>query len=422
MKLRLLNTILLGLLFLNACNNPQREEQTAQGITDLPDATWRAEMQPNDSTIIPFTLKTSHDEAGKLSIAVINGDEVLPLEEYRFEGDSIIIPMLSFDTDLRLKVEEDKLIGMYEKYWYEVPYEIPVTIFKDDDRRFIVNKPEPLGNVTGTWDVDFLNDSDTPEKAVGIFEQKGINVTGTFLTPTGDYRYLAGVMDGKSLKLSCFDGSHAFLFTAELGADNKLTNGTFYSGSHWYQPWVAVQDDNAKLPDAGSLTHLKEGYDKLTFRFPNLDSTLVSIEDEKYKDKVVIVQIMGSWCPNCMDETNFLTSLYEKYQGQGLEIIGLAYERKPDFAYAKAKVEKMKDKFGVDYEVLIAGTSDKKAAAETLPMLDHILSFPTAIVIDREGNVSYIHTGFSGPGTGKYYTQFVDEFTSIIDGLIKKDA
>ena len=410
-------------LFLAACNNAQRNENAAsEKLTDLPDATWRAEMKPNDSTIIPFILETSHDNDGKLKIAVINGEETLTLEEYYFEGDSIIIPMLSFDTDLRLKVEDDKLTGLYEKYWYEVPYEIPITAFKDDDRRFVINKPEPLGDVSGMWDVDFLNEDGDPDKAVGIFKQKGIYVTGTFLTPTGDYRYLAGVMDGKTLKLSCFDGSHAFLFTAELNENNTLTNGTFHSGSHWYQPWEAVLDENASLVDAGSLTHLKEGYDKLAFSFPNLDSTLVSLEDEKYQDKVVIIQIMGSWCPNCMDETNFLTSLYDKYYAEGLEIIGLAYERKPDFDYSKKRVLKMKEKFGVEYELLIAGTSDKKAAAETLPMLDHILSFPTAIVIDKSGKVSYIHTGFSGPGTGKYYTQFVDEFTSIIDDLLKKEV
>ncbi|MEM1136754.1 MAG: TlpA disulfide reductase family protein [Bacteroidota bacterium] len=421
--MKLLNTILILILFLTACDNAQRSNtETATTVTDLPDATWRALLQPNDSTTIPFIVETGHDKNGNLYVDVLIGDEVLTFDDYEFKDDSIIISLLSFDTDLRLKIEEDKLVGTHARYWYEVPYIIPITLYKDDDRRFIVDKPEPITDVTGNWQVNFLNEVGDPDIAIGVFEQKGLQVTGTFLTPTGDYRYLEGVMDGNILKLSCFDGSHAFVFTAEVSEDNTMKNGTFHSGNHWFQPWEAVKDENASLPDAGSLTYLKEGYDQLTFSFPNLDSTLVSLEDEKFNNKVVIIQILGSWCPNCMDETKFLTNLYDKKKSEGLEIIGLAYERKPDFDYSKSKVAKMKEKFKMDYEVLIAGTSNKEAAAETLPMLNHILSFPTAIVVDRNKKVKYIHTGFSGPGTGKYYTQFVDEFTTIIDDLLKEKA
>jgi len=403
------------------CSGVKHTDETQQ-IKDLPDATWRAVLQPNDSTQIPFIFKSSHDTEGALQFTLINGEEELVIDEYTFKADSLIIPLLSFDTDLRLKVEEERLIGTHARYWYAEPYVISVTFYKDDARRFILNKPEPVTDVSGTWDVDFLNEEGKPDKAVGVFEQKGLNVKGTFLTPLGDYRYLDGVVDGNILKLSCFDGSHAFLFTAEITSDKKLANGHFYSGSHWYQPWVGFKNEDAQLPDAGSLTYLKEGYEKLEFAFPNLDSTLVSLDDPKYQDKVVVVQLMGSWCPNCMDETKFLRSLYEKYNNKGLEVIGLAYERKADFAYSKEKVLKMKEKFEVPYDLLIAGTFDKEEAAKTLPMLNHVISFPTAIVINRQGEVDYVHTGFSGPGTGKYYTQFVDEFTERIQTLLANES
>jgi hypothetical protein len=101
-----------------------------------------------------------------------------------------------------------------------------------------------------------------------------------------------------------------------------------------------------------------------------------------------------------------------------VEIIGLAYERKDDFEYASSRIRKMKEKLAVPYEVLIAGTADKEAAAKTLPMLNHILSFPTTIFIDRKGAIRKIHTGFSGPGTGAYYTQFVEEFNTLMDKLL----
>jgi len=409
------------MLVFAACTGIKREEEN-KTVSDLADATWRAVLQPNDSTEIPFIFRSSHASNGNLQFHLINGEEELLIDEYTFKDDSLIITLLSFDTDLRLKIEGDKLIGTHARYWYENAYIIPITFHKDDERRFIMDKPEPKANVTGTWDVGFLNDEGEPDKAVGVFEQKGLNVTGTFLTPTGDYRYLAGVVDGDMLKLSCFDGSHAFLFTAKIDSEKKLVDGQFYSGNHWYQPWIAVKDKNAKLPDAGELTYLKEGYDKLAFTFPDLDSNLVSLTDAKFQDKVVVVQLMGSWCPNCMDETKFLNSLYSKYHNEGLEIVGLAYERKADFDYSKQKVLKMKERFGIPYDLLIAGTFNKKEAAKTLPMLNHIISFPTALVIDKNGDVAYIHTGFSGPGTGIYYTQFVDEFTELVQNLLAKEA
>jgi thiol-disulfide isomerase/thioredoxin len=420
-NMHLSRLLLLYILILSACSGVQRTEEQ-QAINDLPDATWRAVMAPNDSTEIPFVLKTSHNMDGQLQFTLVNGEEELILDEYEFKEDSLIISLLSFDTDLRLKVEDDKLIGTHARYWYDQPYVIPITCYKDDERRFILNKPEPIANISGTWDVEFLNEEGEPDKAVGVFEQKGLNVTGTFLTPTGDYRYLAGVVDGNMLKLSCFDGSHLFLFKAEIDSKKKLTNGTFHSGSHWYQPWVGMKDADAQLPDAGELTFIKDDYDKLAFKFPDLDSNMVSLSDEKYQGKVVVVQLMGSWCPNCMDETKFFNSMYDKYHDDGLEIIGLAYERKTDFDYSKAKVSKMQGRLSIPYDILIAGTFDKKEAAKTLPMLNHIISFPTALVIDRKGEVAYIHTGFSGPGTGKYYTQFVDEFTALVQGLLAEQS
>ena len=74
----------------------------------------------------------------------------------------------------------------------------------------------------------------------------------------------------------------------------------------------------------------------------------------------------------------------------------------------------------IPYEVLLAGQSDKKEAAKSLPMLNHILSYPTMIFIDKTGAVRKIHTGFSGPATSKYET-FIEEFEQTIDQLSSED-
>jgi hypothetical protein len=117
-----------------------------------------------------------------------------------------------------------------------------------------------------------------------------------------------------------------------------------------------------------------------------------------------------------MDETRFLTEWYAKNNHRGIEIIGLAYEQKADFNYASARVKKMKEKLGVPYEVLIAGTQAN--ASQTLPALNRVIAFPTTIFVGKDGRVKHIHTGFSGPGTGIYYEQQKERFNEIVNQLV----
>jgi thiol-disulfide isomerase/thioredoxin len=155
-----------------------------------------------------------------------------------------------------------------------------------------------------------------------------------------------------------------------------------------------------------------------------LDGKPVSLKDEKYQNKVVILQIFGTWCPNCMDETKFYAQWYDKNKDKGVEIIGLAYENqkngKADFDYASERVLKMKEKLNANYDFVIAGTSSSKAASESLPMLNKVMSFPTSIIIDKKGKVRRIHTGFSGPATGKYYEEFVNDFNGFMHELLNE--
>jgi hypothetical protein len=121
-----------------------------------------------------------------------------------------------------------------------------------------------------------------------------------------------------------------------------------------------------------------------------------------------------------MDETKFLSPWYDKNKARGVEIIGLAYEKKPELDYARSRVNNMRKKLNVNDDFVIAGTSDNEAAAQTLPMLNHVMSFPTTIFIDKKGNVRKIHTGFSGPGTGQYYEEFVTDFNLFVDKLLNE--
>ena len=100
----------------------------------------------------------------------------------------------------------------------------------------------------------------------------------------------------------------------------------------------------------------------------------------------------------------------------------LLYEHFEDFETAARQGRALRDKHAIEFDVLVAGSSDKARAAETLPMLNHVLAFPTLIFIDRSGGVRKIHTGFAGPGTGQHFIEFKQEFAAVVEELLNEDA
>ena len=191
----------------------------------------------------------------------------------------------------------------------------------------------------------------------------------------------------------------------------------FHSGPTYRESWTARLDPNASLPDPATLTYIKPGQ-RFTFAFPDATGKTVSLADPQFKGKVTVVQIMGSWCPNCMDETRFLAPWYARNKARGVEVAGLAFEKTADLAESGPKLKRMSERFDIQYPVLLAGTNDKAEASKALPALNSVVAFPTTIFVDKKGTVRHIHTGFSGPGTGVYYDQYVGEFNSLIDKLL----
>ncbi len=354
-------------------------------------------------------------EGAQYKVALKNIEEKIELDEITIKGDSVRMVMHIFDTEIRAKIEGESMTGYYVKN-YEKDFKLPFAATYGLEHRFVKAETTGGADFSGKYAVTFIHEHDTTV-TVGIFNQAGNQLTGTFLTPTGDYRYLQGNVVNGQMMLSTFDGNHAFVFKASREGDGSL-HGDFWSGKDWHESWVGIKDDHAALPDAESLTFLKDGYDKITFAFPDLNKKMVSLSDDRFKGKVVILQIFGTWCPNCMDETKFLSQWYSKNSHRGVEILGLAYEAKDDFDYASGRVKKMKEKLSVPYDFVIAGNKDKKEAAKTLPMLNHVLSFPTTIFIGKDGTVKRIHTGFSGPGTRIYYEQFIQRFNDTVDELL----
>ena len=395
-------TILLFAIAMAACTSKPAELMTGE---------WRGIIELQGQQL-PFNFEVTKD-TGSYKVFLKNAEEKLLQDEISIYGDSVKITMLIFDIELRAKINGDQLNGFYSKN-YEPNFKLPFTAKNGDTHRFI-KSGESTPNYSGKYSLNFRTEKET-YPAVAIFNQIGNEVTGTFLTPTGDYRYLQGNIVNEKLMLSTFDGNHAFVFAGLLKGDSL--KGDFFSGMTSHETFAGIKNEKAELVGAESLTYLKEGFDKVDFSFPDLNNKQVRPTDEKFKGKVLILQIFGTWCPNCMDETKFLSQWYKDNKDRGVEILGLAYERKDEFEYASGRVKKMKSKLGVGYDFVIAGTNDKEKASKTLPMLNKVIAFPTTIFIGKDGKVKHIRTGFEGPGTGVYYEQFKERFNQLVNELL----
>ena len=383
---------------------------------------WLASVERMDGKQILFqmiqTQKKSHE-----TWYIKNASERIPVTELREKGDSVFFSLPAFEVSFRARKEgKEKMDGQFIKvttgnkqYW-------PFLAHAQDSQRFVSNLGNAGENISGKWDVTITRTNGTTRKALAIFAQEGSRITGTFLTPSADYRYLDGIVAGDSLQMSSFDGDNIRLFEAKISNENTISGGFFYNGYTGKESWIAVKTDSIPPPDAIDPTRMREGQTKLNFRFPDLQGKWVSINDEKYRQKVVIIQLMGSWCANCLDETRFLIDFYNKNHDMGVEIIALTYEYSTDIQRSKTSIEKFRKLLGVPYPILLTGVTagDDQKAAKTLPQLTAIRSFPTTLILDREGRVRMIETSFYGPGSGEYYTKYKNEFNAALYALIRE--
>ncbi len=399
--------LLYFILILFSCKNEKAK------TNKLIKGTYRATIKIDATKSINFNYKVINE----YKLSIFNADEVINVEDIIYKNDSVYINLPVFTSYFVAKINNGLLNGSFVKK--DLNRIVPFTSVKNDTRFDVNNKT--TNNITGNWETTFSPDSKKDKYiAKGIFKQNGNIVTGTFRTTTGDYRYLEGVLDGNNLKLSTFDGAHAFLFTATV-SDTKM-KGMFYSGDHWSEPFIAKRNEKFELPSANGLTKIKKNGEKFNFSFPDETGKAISLTDDKFKNKVVIVQIFGTWCPNCLDESRYYSEFYKNNKDKDVEFVALAFEYVKTKEKAFEYISKFKKDLNIKYPILLAqyGTTNKSKAQEKLPMLDKIRSYPTSIFIDKKGTVRKIHTGFNGPATGNEYVKFTTEFENFVAKLLEE--
>ncbi len=381
---------------------------------------WRGIIHRKDGKEVVFTFELI--EAGTLkSILIKNATEKILVKDVKFTADSVFFKMPVFESAFKAKRFKDHWDGVWTKGTSASDQVLAFSAIKNKPRFDLTDGPAKF-NISGRWAVNFANDKSKADQSIAEFKQTGNLLTGTFLTPTGDYRYLEGNVSGNKMMLSGFDGGHAFLFTADIKSQNEIINGFFNSGAKYTEGFHATKDANATVSTDEVAMFLKPGESKLNFAFPDLNNKMVSINDKRFQNKVVIIQILGSWCPNCMDETAFLSKYYKENKSRGIEIIGLAYEYSTDYNRSVKSITKFKNKFDIAYPLLVTGVTvgDSLRTEKTLPQVTDIKVFPSNIFIDKKGNVRKFETGFFGPGTGDHFKKFIKDFNETVNGLLNE--
>lgn len=387
---------------------------------ELSDGIWRAWLDSPGGDL-PFGIEFQKSVGGPKAW-IINGQERIAVPGVAWEGEELVMDIDHYDSKIRAKVGEGgrRLDGQWTKRrgsdrWTKMAFHATAGVSSRFDIGAGRTSSPPLAGVDGRWSVDF---SSSPDPAVGVFTtyHQG-SASGTFMTTTGDYRYLDGNFDGKKLRLSCFDGAHAFLFHADLKADGTL-KGDFWSSDSWHETWSAKRDEQAALPDAWLQTQWTGKVPLGKVAFPDLEGKRRALDDPALAGKARIILIFGSWCPNCHDHGELLAELDRRYRDRGLSILGLAFEHTGDFRRDSGQVRKYIARHNVTYPVLIAGLSDKAKASEAFPLLDRIRSFPTTIFMDADGKVRGVHTGYTGPATGDAYSRMRTRFESLVEQML----
>jgi peroxiredoxin len=150
----------------------------------------------------------------------------------------------------------------------------------------------------------------------------------------------------------------------------------------------------------------------------NAQRERVSLADPRFAGKARIVQLFGTWCPNCNDEALYLRDLDRRFKTHGLSIVGLAFELTGDEERDLGQLARFAARNAVQYPLLLAGKADKAEASKAFPLLDSVRAFPTTLFLRADGSVRAVHQGFSGPATGIEHQKLRQDFERLIAELL----
>ncbi|HEY2012725.1 MAG TPA: TlpA disulfide reductase family protein [Bryobacteraceae bacterium] len=377
----------------------------AQSLAGLWDATLKVDDQE-----VPFRMEISGAGAG-IKGWFFNGDDRVISTGGRFEDSKLVLNFDYYASKLEAAWKDGGLDGAYYRDGRVYPFRAkrfaPSTVAAED-----------VPSIAGLWEVGV--ESSKGELAWRlIVRQSGPEISAAILRVDGDTGLLTGTWREGKFVLSHFDGARPSLFEVTPQKDGSLEvvqNG---------RKMTALRSAQARakgLPeptDPSRHTSVKDPTEPLHFRFPDLNGRMVSDTDARFREKVILVAIGGSWCPNCHDEAPFLVELYRKYHSEGLEIVALDFED-GDQIKDPTRVRAFIKRYGIEYPVLLAGETAELSAK--MPQAVNLNAWPTTFFLGRDGRVRSVHAGFAGLASGEFHQQLKEEVTHLVERLLAENV
>lgn len=376
---------------------------------------WRASVLNKAGEEIGFKLDLKH-EGAQVSGALVNGAQRVESTGGSFDGQTLKLRYDFYDGELTASLTNGELRGDFKRPSGKNILRRELRAWRASANNS--NSAAPAADLSGDWLLR-VGEANNQRTWRASFKQQNSAVSGTIIPLSGDWGTMTGKFENGELRLTRFDGINAYLLKAKLTADGKL-EGLINSE----RKVVAERADQAQLaalpplPDPNNYTKLKNPNEPFQFSFPDLDGKTVASTDERFRNKVVIVTIGGTWCPNCHEEAAVLRDFFQRYQKQGLEIVGLMFEYTGEAARDREQIRIFARRHNIAYPLLLAGTTDESEVQKKLPQLDNFSAYPTAIFIGRDGRVKRIHAGFEGQAAGARHTQLKAELEEYVQELL----
>jgi len=407
-------TVLLVLSVVGQLAQPSSAR--TQSPAGLWEATVEVKVQGGRSLDVPFRFEIKCGEAScaEPGGSFFNGDDKVTATSGRFANGALVLSFDEYGTRLEAALKDGRLDGSYDRGTRGAPYPFHA-------RRFV---PIQTGGrvipaIAGYWNVQVKSSKGESAWQL-IVRQSAAEASAAILRIDGDTGTLTGSYRDGRFVLSHFSGARPLRLELTPRADGTLT-----LVQNADAPLTAVRADQALakgLPqpsDPSRFTSVVDPTEPLRFSFPDLDGHTVSNTDERFRRKVVIVNISGSWCPNCHDETPFLVELYKQYHGRGLEIVSLSFEEQAQLKNP-VRLRAFVKHYGVTYTVLLPG--EPQELNDKLPQGVNLNSFPTTFILGRDGTVRGAHAGFPGKASGKFHDEVKAETTATVERLLAENA
>ena len=395
-------------LFLFASCQRKRDISTLPGI-------WNGTIYLKNHDEVPIKLELKV-EGQSVIASFLNGDERVTSTSGSFDGVNLRLKFDFYDAELEAGFARRELIGTITRTWHQTKLVRELKMWKGGEPMIVPAAAEGK-DVSGEWEMK-VGEGEQQKIWRAVLQQKDAVLTGTILTPSGDWGTMTGQFGYGNLLLTRFDVINAHLFRAHLNEQGQL-EGMVDLGQGDAPRKVLATRISTSTPLATQNTRVQNPAEPFKFSGLDLTGKPITSGDPRFKNKVVLIEITGTWCPNCYDEAPLLKDLSARYQSQGLEVIGLSFEYTGDTKRDLEQVKIFNQKHGISYLMLLGGSTENDDVAKKLPQLVGFGAYPTTIFIGRDGRVKKIHAGFDGPVTGERHTRLKAEFEETVKELVK---